>query len=81
MAIFGSSEESTEIKNVDTTGTVNNNIIMQEAKDTHDQLAVTEKLVFGTYILIALEAIKIGICLISAYRRHLKKQYKRDGDH
>lgn len=80
MAIFGSSEESNEIKNVDTTGMVNNNIILQEAKDTHDQLAISERLVFGTYVLIGLEVVKIVICLISAYRRRLKKQYQKDGD-
>lgn len=81
MGVFGSSEESNEIKNVDSTGMVNNNIILQEAKDTHDQLAISERLVFGTYILIGLETIKIAVCLISAYRRHIKKRYQKDGEH
>lgn len=80
MGIFGSSEESTEIKAIDSNGQVNNNIIIQEARDTHAQLAISEKLVFGTYVLIALEAFKIGICLVSAYRRHIKKRYQKDAE-
>lgn len=80
MGIFGSSEESTEIKSIDTNGQVNNNIIVQEAKDTYSQLLISEKLITGTYVLIALETIKIAICLFSAYRRHMKKRYQKKED-
>lgn len=76
MGIFGSSEESVENKVVESSGHVNNNIIIQEAKDTHSQMILSEKLLFGTYILIGLEFFKIGICLFSAYRRCIKKKYQ-----
>lgn len=75
MGIFGSSEESIETKTIDSNGQVNNNIIVQEARDTHSQMMLSEKLLTGTYILIGLEIVKIVICSISAYRRHVKKKY------
>lgn len=80
MGFFGSSEESIESKTVDSNGQVNNNIIIQEAKDTHAQVIISEKLVTGTYILIGLEMIKITICLFSAFRRHIKKKYQGNGN-
>lgn len=76
MGIFGSSEESIESKTVDSNGQVNNNIIIQEARDTHSQMVLSEKLLFGTYILIGLEIVKIIFCSISAYRRYIKKKYQ-----
>lgn len=80
MGIFGSSEESIETKTVDSSGHVNNNIIIQEARDTHSQLVLSEKLLIGTYVLIGLEAVKIVICLFGAYKRHMKKKYKKEED-
>lgn len=77
MGIFGSSEESIENKAIESNGQVNNNIILQEASDTHSQMVFSEKLLFGTYILIGLETVKIFICLFSAYRRHVKKKYQQ----
>lgn len=41
----------------------------------HSQMMLSEKLLTGTYILIGLEIIKVVICSISAYRRHIKKEY------
>lgn len=80
MGIFGSSEESIETKTIDSNGQVNNNIIVQEARDTHSQMMLSEKLLTGTYILICLEIIKVVICSVSAYRRHIKKKYsKKEG--
>lgn len=58
MGIFGSSEESNEMKTVDTNGNVNNNIVIQEASDTHRQMIMREKLLFATYVLA--EIIKLG---------------------
>lgn len=78
MGIFGDSEESVEIKTVDSNGQVNNNIIIQEAKDMHSQMMLSEKLVFGTYVLIGLEVVKISICLFSAFKRYMKKRYQRN---
>lgn len=79
MGIFGSSEETIEAKTIDTNGQVNNNIVIQEARDTHSQMILSEKLLFGTYILIGLETVKIAICLFGAYRRHMKKVYQKRG--
>lgn len=75
MGFFGSDEETIEEKAIDTSGHVNNNIIIQEAKDTHGQLVISEKLLFGTYVLITIESIKLAICIISAFKRNIKKKY------
>lgn len=64
MGGFSSSEEVTEEKAVDSNGHVNNNIIIQEAKDTHLHAALSEKLLFATYALVALEIIKLAICIV-----------------
>lgn len=61
MGWLYSSEEEVEVKTVDTTGTVNNNIIVQEARDTHSQMISNEKLLFATYLLVAAEALKLGL--------------------
>lgn len=76
MGIFGSSEESIETKTVDSNGQVNNNIIIQEARDVHSQMMLSEKLVFGTYVLIGLEIVKISICVFSTFKRYMKKKYQ-----
>lgn len=76
MGIFGSSEETNEEKNIDSTGHVNNNIVIQEAKDTHSQLIVNERLYYATLILVLFEVIKLGIFMFSSYKRKLKKAYK-----
>lgn len=65
-------EQTNEAQLVDSTGHVNNNVIIQEAKDTHQQAILSEKLVYGTYILIALEIVKLAICSYNM-RRQVKK--------
>lgn len=75
MGLFGDSEEVNEQKFVDSNGQVNNNIIIQEAKDTHYQAIQTEKLVYATYVLIAMEVVKLAICLYNMWRRQMKKKY------
>lgn len=70
-----SSENNDESKMVDSNGQINNNIIIQEAKDTHYQTIIGEKMLYGMYVIIALEFIKIGICSYGAWKRQLKKQY------
>lgn len=42
MDIFRSSEEFIEKKTVDSMGHVNNNIVIQEARDTHNQKFISE---------------------------------------
>lgn len=77
MGWLYSSEEEVEMKTVDTTGTVNNNIIVQEARDTHSQMISNEKLLFATYLLVAAEALKLGLYLFHAIRKKLKKKYQK----
>lgn len=59
MGIFGDSEEnnSDEQKTIDANGNVNNNIIIREANDTHQQMLLNEKLLVATYLLVAAEII------------------------
>lgn len=76
MGFFGSSEESVEQKTIDTNGNVNNNIIIQEARDTHHQMILNEKLLAATYFLCALEVIKFVVYLFLGYRRNIKKRYQ-----
>lgn len=78
MGLFGSSEERIEEKVVDSTGQVNNNIVIQEAHDTHSQLLINEKLLWATYILIALEVIKLAVYLFTTYRKKLKKALQQN---
>lgn len=78
MGWFSSSEETNEETLIDSSGHVNNNIIIQEAKDTHYQAVLSEKLVYGTYILIVLEVLKLAICLYNTWRRQMKKKYNKN---
>lgn len=76
MGIFGSSEESVEEKTVDSTGHVNNNIVIQEARDTHQQVLIGERLMYATYVLVIAEIIKLGIYLYTQWRNKIKKKYE-----
>lgn len=75
MVFFGSSEERIEEKTVDTTGTVNNNIILQEARDTHDQMRLNEKMLFVMYTMCTVEVIKLAMYVYCNFRRKMKKRY------
>lgn len=75
MGIFGSSEERVEEKMVDLTGQVNNNIIIQEAKDTHSQLLLNTKLLYATYILVCAEIVKLSIYVYCSIKKNIKKRY------
>lgn len=75
MGIFGSSEENIESKTIDTSGNVNNNIVLmqQEARDTHEQMLLNHKIFYANCILIVFETIKLLVYTISAYKKKLKK--------
>lgn len=75
MGFFGGSEEeSNEAKTVDTTGNVNNNIVLlQEARDTHEQMILNQKLVYASYALVLFEVIKLAVYIFSSYKKKLKK--------
>lgn len=76
MGIFGSSEENVEQKVVDSTGQVNNNIVVQTAHDTHHQLMTSEKLLMATYVIIGIEIVKLIIRSYGALKRKIKKRYQ-----
>lgn len=73
-----SSEEKIEEKMVDSTGQVNNNIIVQEARDTHSQMLLNEKLLWATYLLVVIELAKLFLYIFSAYKKNLKKKYLKE---
>jgi hypothetical protein len=76
MGWFSSSEE--EASNVvDSNGQVNNNIIIQEAKDTHDQLKLSENLLYATYFICMCELIKLCMYLYSAHNKKMKRKYEQ----
>lgn len=77
MGIFGSSEETNEEKTVDSTGHVNNNIVIQEARDTHSQMLINERMLWATYILVTAEVIKLGIYLFTQWRNAIRKKYSK----
>lgn len=75
MGWFSSSEEIVEEKLVDTNGNVNNNIIIQEAKDTHQLATLGEQLLMATYVMVGLELVKLSICFYKLWHRNLKRKY------
>lgn len=80
MGWFSSSEENTEVKLVDTNGQVNNNIIIHEARNMHTQAALSEKLLFATYVLVTLEIIKLAICtcMYNTCKKQIKNRYNKN---
>lgn len=78
MGWFGSSEEETKM--VDTNGQVNNNIIIQEAADIHDQTQNSERLLMVMYFTCILEVIKIGLYVYNCFTKRMKKKYSRNGN-
>lgn len=78
MGWFSSSEEVVEENVVDSNGHVNNNIVIQEAKDTHTQAALSERLLVATYILVGLEVAKLTICFFNMWKRQIKKKYNKE---
>lgn len=79
MGIFGSSEENIDQKAVDSTGHVNTNIVIQEAKDTHEQLKINEKMVHIMYVMCGIELLKLGVYLYYKFVKNIKKKYVRSG--
>lgn len=75
MGFFSSDEENSEVKTVDTNGNVNNNIVIQEAADTHAAMITSERLLAATYMLVAAELLKIGVYIFHTVRRRWKKKY------
>lgn len=78
MGIFGSSEEHIEEKLIDTTGQVNNNIVIQEAKDVHEQLKTNENTFIVLCVMCSIEVIRLGLYLYYKLRKNIKKQYNNN---
>lgn len=78
MGWFTSSEEE-ETNMVDSNGQVNNNIIIQEAADIHDQTQISERVLAVMYIMCVLEIIKIGIYIYNSFVKRMKKKYGNNG--
>lgn len=78
MGWFSSDEQNVDEKFVDSTGHVNTNIIIQEANDTHTQAMLSEKLLVATYVLVAIETIKLTICCYNMWKRKITKKFNRN---
>lgn len=78
MGWFSSDEQKIDETLVESTGHVNTNVIIQEANDTHTQALLSEKLLVATYVLVALETIKLGICCYNMWKRQIKKKYNNN---
>lgn len=77
MGWFGSEEQVSESKTVDSVGHVNTNIVIQEAADTHSSMIISEKLLFATYLLVGAEILKLGLYATQSIRRYFKKRYQK----
>lgn len=75
MGSSESSEVNIEEKAVDSVGHVNNNIVVQGARDNHQQVIVGEKLLVATYLLVCFEIIKMAIYFYTQCRNNIKKRY------
>lgn len=79
MGWFDSSEEnSIEEKTIDTNGQVNNNIVIQEARDIHHQMQNGEYLMMATFLLCFIEIIKLIIYFYNNYTKKMKKKYQQN---
>lgn len=76
MGWFTSSEEiDLDVKTIDSNGHVNNNIVIQEARDIHDQLDSSKHLLIATYFLCAIEFMKLALYVFKSFKKTLKKKY------
>lgn len=78
MGIFGSSEETNEEKMVDSNGNVNNNIIIQEAHDTHDTMKMNQRMLNVMYLMCSIEIVKLGLYIFCRFKKSLKKKYNQN---
>lgn len=63
-------DSSEERKNVDTTGTVNNNVVLSEPVGISDF-----EVEFVLWGLLALKLLELGLFAFREYRRSIKKKY------
>ena len=77
MGIFGSSEKKIEEKVVDSVGHVNNNIVIQQAKDVHQQAGLNEKMLYTMFFMCAIEVFKLATYLYIKFKKNIKKKYNQ----
>lgn len=61
---------------IDSHGHVNNNNIMiTEVQDTHQQMLLNEKLLYASCALVGFEFIKLILYVFNAFKRKMKLKY------
>lgn len=75
---MGNGDSKQEAKTIDSNGQVNNNIVIQEAKDIHQQTEHFQQMLIIMYIRCFLEVIKICIYIYNCHLKKLKKRYQNN---
>lgn len=78
MGIFGDSSEENNVKTIDTNGQVNNNIIIREADDIHEQLKLNQTAVTLMYVTCVVQLLKFGMYIYCKFVGKMKKKYSSD---
>lgn len=73
--LFSSAKEE-EVNVVDSKGHVNNNIVIQAARDTHEQMLMSESLLWATLFMCLCEIIKLFIYVYNAHNKKIKRKYQ-----
>lgn len=67
---MGSSHSQVEKKTIESTGQVNNNVVIQETEDVYSM-----EIVILLSLLCALKILEISIFLYNKYKQQMKKKY------
>lgn len=67
---MGSSPSQHETKTIESTGHVNNNLVIQETEDVYSM-----EIVILLSVLCILKILEIGIYLYTKYKQQMKKKY------
>lgn len=70
--LFGDSSEETKV--VDTTGNVNNNVVIAQSVPIHN-----DELLIILYIIVAIKIVELIYLVFKAYNKYQKKKYVRRG--
>lgn len=69
---MGSGQSQQETKTIESSGQVNNNVVIQETEDVYSM-----ELVILLSLLCALKILEIGIFLYNKYKQQMKKKYSQ----
>lgn len=67
---MGSSQSQQETKTIESSGQVNNNVVIQETEDVYSM-----ELVILLSLLCALKILEMGIFLYNKYKQQMKRKY------